>query len=444
MYTTKKLLILLFVISSLPLFAQVNSTDSLNMDRASKADSLAQRYKNRTYKFDSALFYAKRAVAVRRKLIDRAALANSLIILGDVYETRKKYKEAVESFRQSARIAHQLRDLSLEKKAYGLLIRTNKKADKYKEALYYQGIISSIDDSIWRATNEQKSSEIIALQKQLEDERVRHENTVLKQQQEISSLSDNEKQLQALNEKYLRIAVMSASFIAVIFGLLLYRSYRLKKKLQRERAGIEEENKERVAISKDIREDFGLELSRINALSQEVLYKPTASETKKNISSIAEISNRLIENSRELVWQLSGENTSLPNLIGRLRDHCTDYLQDLPIEILFTSSDTLPDVPLKKMAYRNIFMAVKEALINIAKHARALNVGISVTSKGDYLNITVKDDGVGYDRSAEITGEGVKNMKTRIQSIGGLLNIVAEEHGTSVRMDIRLSQIVKH
>jgi signal transduction histidine kinase len=443
MHTNTKLLTFFLVICSLPLFSQLNPSDSLLTIRASKADSLARLYKNRNYRFDSALFYGKRAITWRRKLSDQIALAKSLTGLGDVYYTRKKYKEAALAFQESARIAHRLRHFTLEKAAYDKLIQNAKRADNYKQAFYYQGLISALDDSILNAINEEKSKEIIALKKQLEEEKTLAENKVLKQRQEINNLQSTEQQLEALNEKYLTIAVIAAAIVGLIFILVLYKSYRLGRKLKRERTAQDNESKERLAISKDIREDLGLELSRINFLSQEVFYKPSGNETKKNVSSIIEISTRLMENTRDLVWQLNTENTTLANLVGRLREHSSEYLQDLPLEVIFRGPESMPNVPLKKMAYRNIFMAVKEALNNIVKHARALNVDISVNLKGDYLNITVKDDGVGYDRSSESLGTGVKIMKTRVQAIGGLLNVIGEEQGTSVRMDIRISQIVK-
>jgi signal transduction histidine kinase len=443
MYNKTKLLTFFLVICSLPLFSQLNPSDSLLTIRTSRADSLARLYKNRSYKFDSALFYGKRAITWRRKLNDKTALAKSLIGLGEVYYTRKKYKEATAAFQESARIAHRLRQFTLEKAAYDQLIQTSKKADNYKQAFYYQGLISVLDDSILNAINEEKSKEIISLKKQLEEQKALSENKVLKQQQEINNLESTENQLQALNEKYLSISAIAAAIVVLIFILMLFKNYRLNRKLKRERTAQNDEGLERLAISKDIREDLGLELSRINFLSQEVFYKPSGNEAKKNVNSIIEISTRLMENTQDLVWQLNTENTTLVNLIGRLRESSTEYLQDLPLEIIFRSPESMPNLPLKKMAYRNIFMAVKEALSNIVKHARALNVDISITLKGDYLNITVKDDGVGYDRTSESLGTGVKNMKTRVQAIGGLLNVIGEEQGTSVRMDMRISQIVK-
>lgn len=444
MYTPKKLLTLLFIISTLNAFAQHNATDSFNRHRAKMADSLAQLHKNRKYKFDSAEFYGKRAVTLRRRLADKEALANSLTILGDIYYTRKKYKEASDLYKQSARIARQLGNLDLEKKALELLIKNEKRADNFKNAFYYQGLIHAMDDSLLNAVNEERAREIVALKKQIEHEKVQHENKTLRQQQEIDYLQSAGQQLLLMNQNYLRIAVIALSVIGAFILVLLYRSYRLNRKLRRERMGAEMENQERMAIAKDIREDLALGLSRINSLSQEVFYKPATGESKKNINVIIELSDRLIENTRDLVWQLNSENTSLSNLIGRLRDYSTESLRDHAVEILFRSPDTVPDVQLRKIAHRNIFLTVKEALNNIIKHAHALNVDITITLKGDYLNITIQDDGVGHDFAAESAGQGLKNIKERIQSIGGLLNVVSEEQSTSVRMDIRLSQIVKH
>ena len=62
-----------------------------------------------------------------------------------------------------------------------------------------------------------------------------------------------------------------------------------------------------------------------------------------------------------------------------------------------------------------------EALQNAAKHAHATSVRVSLREVGEALELTVEDDGVGYDPLAPTTGTGLANLRDRVDSVGGTL-----------------------
>jgi signal transduction histidine kinase len=196
-------------------------------------------------------------------------------------------------------------------------------------------------------------------------------------------------------------------------------------------------------IAKDIHDDLGSGISKIHFLSQEILDKTPAAESKRNVRSVIEISSSLIENMRDLVWELNTENTTLDNLIARIREYTSDYLENLPLKIVASYPETIPAVALKRMVYRNIFMVVKEALNNIVKHSSAVHVYVDVSITENNLSIRIKDDGVGFNRDKHVTGNGLQNMKSRIQSIGGVLIICGETSAAGIDLGIGLIQITK-
>ena len=80
-------------------------------------------------------------------------------------------------------------------------------------------------------------------------------------------------------------------------------------------------------------------------------------------------------------------------------------------------------------------MAVKEAVHNIIKHARASEVTIRMAFTDGVLDVSVHDDGSGFQPSDDIPGNGLTNMKQRLQSIGGTCVVESGSgHGTTVRM----------
>jgi signal transduction histidine kinase len=85
--------------------------------------------------------------------------------------------------------------------------------------------------------------------------------------------------------------------------------------------------------------------------------------------------------------------------------------------------------PLNEEAGVALYQMVRELLVNIAKHAKAKKVEISVERVSDKISISVKDDGVGFDavngmeRKNKKRGFGLFNIRQRINHMGGKLEI---------------------
>lgn len=78
---------------------------------------------------------------------------------------------------------------------------------------------------------------------------------------------------------------------------------------------------------------------------------------------------------------------------------------------------------------------VKEGLHNVVKHARANKVMVSI-SWSDGLDIVLSDDGIGILNGAESgIGNGMRNMRKRITSLGGSFHAQGGE-GTTLRVHI--------
>jgi signal transduction histidine kinase len=77
---------------------------------------------------------------------------------------------------------------------------------------------------------------------------------------------------------------------------------------------------------------------------------------------------------------------------------------------------------------------VQEALTNIAKHARALNIAVSVKTVEDGISILVRDDGAGFDVAEAGKGLGLLGIKERVRQLGGDASIESQRgSGTSLR-----------
>lgn len=83
-----------------------------------------------------------------------------------------------------------------------------------------------------------------------------------------------------------------------------------------------------------------------------------------------------------------------------------------------------------------LFRVVQEALTNVEKHSGAANVWIEVaSSQSGVIQVNIRDDGVGFDPTATDRGMGIKNMRERIEAVGGEFECRSTpEKGTEIRI----------
>ncbi len=70
-----------------------------------------------------------------------------------------------------------------------------------------------------------------------------------------------------------------------------------------------------------------------------------------------------------------------------------------------------------------LYRIIQEALANISRHSKAGQVEIVVEYTPDQVNISISDDGQGFDMSRRPAGVGLRSMEERISMIGGRLMI---------------------
>jgi signal transduction histidine kinase len=84
-----------------------------------------------------------------------------------------------------------------------------------------------------------------------------------------------------------------------------------------------------------------------------------------------------------------------------------------------------------------IYRLVQEALTNAVKHAKATRVKVVVVEQPESIDITVSDDGVGFDPEQGVEGFGLIGMRERASLMDGTLSVVSQpELGTTIRCRI--------
>jgi signal transduction histidine kinase len=106
----------------------------------------------------------------------------------------------------------------------------------------------------------------------------------------------------------------------------------------------------------------------------------------------------------------------------------------------------LPALPLNAEVRHNVFLAYKEALNNVAKHARASEVRISLESIQDGFILQIEDNGQGFvlaprlDPNRVTGGNGLPNLRARLDKIHGRCEISSRPgFGTKVTFTVAVT-----
>ena len=205
-----------------------------------------------------------------------------------------------------------------------------------------------------------------------------------------------------------------------------------QKKLQRELALLRLEQAvetERGRIARDIHDDLGASLTQIAQLSelaQSDFDRPK--DARRHLDQIFSAAQGLARLVDEIIWANNPRNDTVENFANYVCKFAQDYLRSARISCRLDVPDFLPSWPLASPVRHHLYMATKETLHNILKHAAATEVWLRITAEADVLTLTFEDNGKGFESGAVPfqslsqsmpDGDGLKNLQSRLAQIGG-------------------------
>ncbi|ATC63706.1 hypothetical protein CMV30_06920 [Nibricoccus aquaticus] len=233
------------------------------------------------------------------------------------------------------------------------------------------------------------------------------------------------------------LAATALVVAAIIFAVRRWSHRRLHNKLLRlERDSALEQ--ERARIAKNIHDDLGAGLTRISLLTQSA----QKNEGEAQLDKIYRTVSDLTQSMDEIVWAVNPKNDDLESVANYIVEFAQSYLSDAGLRCRVLIPETLPARVITAQFRHHLFLTCKESLNNIVKHARATDVVIELDVRGDDLTLTITDNGIGLLTTTETPSRrnGLKNMRSRMESIGGSLALsAAEPRGTLVTLTARLS-----
>ena len=189
-------------------------------------------------------------------------------------------------------------------------------------------------------------------------------------------------------------------------------------------------------LAADLHDNIGSGLTEISILS-EVASRKNNTEQKSiggELTKISDISRQLVDNMSDIVWVVNPSRDSLHDLILRLKDTYGELLNSLGISFKTKNLEKLQDVKLPMDVKQNLYLIFKEAINNSIKHSNCKHITLEANLRSDVLEISITDDGSGFDPTILSKGNGVKNMQNRAAQIKGKIKVKSSsDNGTSIR-----------
>jgi signal transduction histidine kinase len=218
-----------------------------------------------------------------------------------------------------------------------------------------------------------------------------------------------------------------AGAVAAVLGLggLMVRAWS-HRRLRARLAKLERDSAlehERARIARNIHDDLGSGLTRISLLTQ----SDAPGDGRTQLDKIYNTVSTLTQSMDEIVWAVNPKNDDLEAFANYLTEYAQGYLADAGIRCRMLLPDLLPARTLTSQGRHHLFLACKEALNNVAKHAQATEVSLQISVTGDELRIVIADNGRGFPggETAPGAGSGLANMRARLAELGGTCELTS-------------------
>lgn len=257
-----------------------------------------------------------------------------------------------------------------------------------------------------------------------------------KKEQEIIQLKN--KNLTQWRNFLIVFSILGAIIVAIVArnNWRLTKNNRILAKKNQEimLAQLRGQNLERRRMATELHDNLNTKIAAIRWQLEAVA--PAANgKVKSVLENTLGLVNDVYGDVRLISHNLMPEKVEALGLIAALENLITQLKQNNKVNFHLVVN-TAPDFSFDSLTYP-LYNIIFEMINNILKHSEAENGWISISEEGDHINVTVSDDGIGFDIDERTSGYGINNITSRLENIKGHWHIEsAPGEGTKFFMEI--------
>jgi len=396
---------------------------------------------------DSAILYAKKAYEIIKDIDFLYAKSVISPLLGNAYAGKASYDSALFYYRMGIPLAIKSRtETHLVDNYYGIA-EVYKSKGNLDSALWYckkivtEKIIRSYPVGLLKAANMLAG---IYETKNIPDSTLKYLKTAIAIKDSLSNQQktiavqtliykeqEKQREIYAFRLKFnarLRMYALIGGLLALmIIAGILVRNHR-RKQLQNIRD----------SIADDLHDDIGSTLSSISIMSELAITR--SPQAAALLASIGESTISIQENMSDIVWAIKSGNDSFEHVLQRMNQFASEISDAKNIELDFESDGSLSGSRLSMKQRKNLYFFFKEVINNAAKHAGAKEISVRLFKKEHRVEMTIRDDGKGFDSNQTFNGNGMGTLKKRATELNAYFKIQsAVNEGTVVDLKFKIT-----
>ncbi len=266
------------------------------------------------------------------------------------------------------------------------------------------------------------------------------------EQQRAKDLQINFQQSELQSQKIKQYSLSAGLLLLAGIGWLLYSRYNAvnKQRLAEQQLLDYEKSRalenERSRIASEIHDDVGADLSNL-LLKIRMKESLTQSAKTSDLESLKKTTHNIIHKIDEIIWSLNSKRDTLKELINFTSNYFETLLLEHNLKGKIQLPEQMPEFVLNTELRRNIFLTLKEIGNNALKYSKAKSFNLNFSILQNDLHITISDDGIGFDTNKTYNGNGIKNIKKRLDECNGSIDINSDATtGTTYKLIFPLIQ----
>jgi signal transduction histidine kinase len=250
----------------------------------------------------------------------------------------------------------------------------------------------------------------------------------------------------------LRRSLMLTFGVTLAGGLILALltigfTLRLERELDLRRADLQElstlllraQENERRALARELHDEVGQSLSAILMETEGAECADQPAEVRQRLDAIKGLAQKTVNQVRDLALLLRPSMLDDLGLAPALNWHARETSKRTGLNVVVSADDAIDSLPDEHRTC--IYRLVQEAVNNAVRHSNARTVEVAVQKERQKVNVTVQDDGAGFD-TRFMRGLGLLGMEERVRRLGGRLKVSSElGRGTLVQAALPVAEL---
>ncbi|MCZ8091469.1 MAG: sensor histidine kinase [Flavobacterium sp.] len=400
--------------------------DNTGIPYSANKIALVKLMQNKPREAKSLLDYAFK---IRKDIKDIYGIAENLNYYGFYFKQIKDDKQSINYFNQAIEWSKKHDFPYLTQDNFKELSSVYERNKDFRKALQAFKNHIEVKDSIFNSDVRNKQSEL-----DIEYETEQKEKEILIQKAKLA-----EKNLWILGG-------FSLTIIAILLGFLLFSKQKQKTlQLQKENElkdallKIETQNKlqeQRLRISRDLHDNIGSQLTFIISTIDNLKYGLKDNDQKiiNKLHSLSGFTKETIAELRDTIWAMNKDKISFEDLKIRISNFIENaQIASNGIDFEFNCQDNFAPISLSSVEGINSYRIIQESINNALKHAKATKVSVEVLCENQFIEIIIKDNGIGFDEENTVLGNGLSNLKKRAKELNGEILVTSQlKKGTTI------------